>query len=139
MVACVVRARPPRTGGRCDCFHNYQRWSDGTVDCSKTVTDKPCMGNCSGRGSCVDGFCVCEEPYHGADCSLPLQRRPTKRPYVYVYDLPPYFNVHQDIVRSRVPPCTRTHTRPHKQTKSCSLSSARTLPVDATMQLRAIF
>ena len=54
------------------------------------------MNGCNDRGDCVDGFCACHAGFSGADCSLPLSGRPTKRPFIYVYELPPRFNVYHE-------------------------------------------
>ena len=54
-------------------------------------------------GTCSDGFCTCQEPWEGVDCSLPLPpppaTQPRSRPLIYVYELPPYFNVHLEQAR----------------------------------------
>ena len=62
-----------------DRTHGYQSW---------------CPNNCNGRGTCDRGFCHCEAPWFGLDCSrnTTYQARP-QPPYsghlkVYVYDLP---------------------------------------------------
>eukprot|EP00899_Mesostigma_viride_P023972 jgi/Mesvir1/475/Mv11350-RA.1 len=31
-----------------------------------------CFNQCSGKGLCDRGFCVCEPGYHGVDCSIPV-------------------------------------------------------------------
>ena len=33
-----------------------------------------CWNGCSGRGECVDGFCVCTPPYYGPGCALGGER-----------------------------------------------------------------
>eukprot|EP00899_Mesostigma_viride_P009491 jgi/Mesvir1/18543/Mv17062-RA.1 len=30
-----------------------------------------CINQCSGKGTCDRGFCVCQQGYHGVDCSIP--------------------------------------------------------------------
>eukprot|EP00899_Mesostigma_viride_P028353 jgi/Mesvir1/8702/Mv26109-RA.2 len=32
-----------------------------------------CVNQCSGRGECDRGFCVCQQGYHGIDCSIPVR------------------------------------------------------------------
>eukprot|EP00899_Mesostigma_viride_P028345 jgi/Mesvir1/8696/Mv02633-RA.1 len=32
-----------------------------------------CVNQCSGRGECDRGFCVCQQGYHGIDCSIPAR------------------------------------------------------------------
>ncbi|GJP34321.1 hypothetical protein CLOM_g18764 [Closterium sp. NIES-68] len=72
-------------------------------------TGAPCINNCSGRGRCDAGTCVCPPGFFGADCSLqldshgvprvslpdaiqpPVSSHAPLRPRVYVYDLPPRF------------------------------------------------
>ncbi|KAF5828139.1 exostosin-like glycosyltransferase [Dunaliella salina] len=64
-----------------------------------------CLNNCNGRGKCEGGFCHCLPGHYGTDCakSLDQEGRPTllqgtgyttraKRPWIYVYDLPPVLN-----------------------------------------------
>ena len=72
-----------------------------------------CLNQCSGKGRCAGGFCVCEAGFSGVDCSTyvdaggtarllrypdavdgpatPADGRPPLR--LYVYDLPPELNV----------------------------------------------
>ena len=53
-----------------------------------------CPNKCSGRGTCVRGFCHCQPPHFGIDCSknatfVAHQQPPySGRLKVYVYDLP---------------------------------------------------
>ncbi|KAG2483243.1 hypothetical protein HYH03_017900 [Edaphochlamys debaryana] len=67
------------------------------------TSDLTCMNNCNKRGACVSGFCHCKPGFFGADCSLsldPATGKPVimagtgwttrqKRPWVYIYELPP--------------------------------------------------
>ena len=34
----------------------------------------PCLNDCSGRGRCVNGICICEGEYAGEDCSTIIDR-----------------------------------------------------------------
>jgi hypothetical protein len=70
-----------------------------------------CLNDCNGRGNCVWGFCHCKPGFFGSDCALWLDadmkphlidnewkgRRPP--PKVYVYHLPPEYNVYYDARR----------------------------------------
>jgi hypothetical protein len=54
-----------------------------------------CLNGCSGRGKCANGFCHCEAPWWGLDCSRSKAYGPSDklhpprdRPRIYVYDLP---------------------------------------------------
>ncbi|KXZ45290.1 hypothetical protein GPECTOR_56g386 [Gonium pectorale] len=64
--------------------------------------EQGCLNSCNRRGTCVAGFCHCNPGHYGADCSLSLgpDGKPVllagsgyttraKRPWVYVYELPP--------------------------------------------------
>jgi hypothetical protein len=82
-----------------------------------------CMGDCGCHGVCTRGFCKCEPGFFGADCALTMDadgqvvRQRCHRlnnaagdeasvkepelppgshldPMIYVYELPPQFNVH---------------------------------------------
>ncbi|KXZ55832.1 hypothetical protein GPECTOR_2g1383 [Gonium pectorale] len=72
----------------------------------------PCLNNCTGRGHCVFGSCVCSRGHFGSDCSMSLDDsgRPVllagtrytpreRRPRIYVYDIPhkysSWYNVHK--------------------------------------------
>ena len=68
-----------------------------------------CVNGCSGQGRCAEGFCVCKTPFHGVDCSLPLGSKPARLPRIYVYELPPYFNVHLDLRDSMARPLLVVH------------------------------
>ncbi|KAK3254811.1 hypothetical protein CYMTET_35982, partial [Cymbomonas tetramitiformis] len=85
-----------------------------------------CMGGCGGRGKCKRGFCHCDPGFFGIDCSLRLRDDgsnvsehvpytyldPSTQPSaplpedvrIYVYELPPAFNVwmytDMDAIRS---------------------------------------
>uniref|UniRef100_A0A7S3QY39 EGF-like domain-containing protein n=1 Tax=Dunaliella tertiolecta TaxID=3047 RepID=A0A7S3QY39_DUNTE len=72
------------------------------AECEKGYPD--CFNSCNDRGTCENGFCKCNPGHYGIDCSLSLddQGRPqilqgtsyttrAKRPWIYVYDLPPRF------------------------------------------------
>ncbi|KAL3819825.1 hypothetical protein ACJIZ3_005730 [Penstemon smallii] len=79
-----------------------------------------CINQCSGNGYCRTGFCQCDNGWYGVDCSIPSVSssvgmwpkwlRPAqvnvadnankinavvqkKRPLIYIYDLPPDFNI----------------------------------------------
>ncbi|GIL44053.1 hypothetical protein Vafri_1620 [Volvox africanus] len=65
--------------------------------------DQSCINACNQRGVCVAGFCRCAPGFYGSDCSLSLgpggkpvllagtgYRTREKRPWVYVYELPPH-------------------------------------------------
>ncbi|KAF5839001.1 hypothetical protein DUNSADRAFT_1778 [Dunaliella salina] len=69
------------------------------------LADAPCLNKCNDRGVCVHGFCRCLPGHFGTDCSLSLDDngKPqilqgtsyttrAKRPWIYVYELPPNFN-----------------------------------------------
>ncbi len=66
---------------------------------SATLT---CPNLCSSRGTCVAGWCHCQEGFFGADCSLSLgedgvpqvladrgYKMRSRGPRVYMYELPP--------------------------------------------------
>ncbi|KAG2482087.1 hypothetical protein HYH03_018962 [Edaphochlamys debaryana] len=78
--------------------------------------DQNCLNACNRRGVCQAGFCHCKPGFFGADCSLSLDSatgKPellagqnytarAKRPWVYVYDLPPHltqWNNHKRLDR----------------------------------------
>jgi hypothetical protein len=99
---------PNRCSGRGFCFANEEcrcfqlddsaHWdAAGGADCSMSRESKPCLNRCSGKGECFNGVCTCVAGRSGVDCSLPLGHAP-QRPTVYVYELPPAFNVWQDLV-----------------------------------------
>ncbi|KAG2448124.1 hypothetical protein HYH02_006709 [Chlamydomonas schloesseri] len=66
------------------------------------TSELSCLNNCNKRGTCVSGWCHCKPGFFGADCSLSLDEKGepvllagtgyatrAKRPWVYVYELPP--------------------------------------------------
>jgi hypothetical protein len=125
----VSRLHRARAGeGGCDCDAGF-----GGTHCEREATRPTaaahCPADCSGRGACEHGACVCEAPYFGTGCALPLplppaprrrgRRRPEKPPSrggppqeaassglrIGVYDLPALV-VHrrQYAATSSVPP-----------------------------------
>ncbi|EFJ49510.1 acetylglucosaminyltransferase [Volvox carteri f. nagariensis] len=71
------------------------------MECTKS--ELSCLNNCNKKGTCTGGWCHCQPGRFGADCSLSLgpDGRPQlladkgyqtreKRPWVYVYELPPH-------------------------------------------------
>ncbi|KAG2491598.1 hypothetical protein HYH03_010164 [Edaphochlamys debaryana] len=100
--------------GRCDCpkflsgddCGSKRKVSELTVYRRTSFKEKyrpwPCLNNCSSRGKCTWGDCVCDPGNFGSDCSIsldPATRKPAvlagqgysprkKRPLVYVYDIP---------------------------------------------------
>ena len=54
-----------------------------------------CPNNCNSpsRGACDGGACVCNAPYSGMDCAIPFDRPEGPDAFIYVYELPPGFNV----------------------------------------------
>jgi len=71
---------------------------DGT--CELHQPERHCLGDCSGRGACDGGVCVCAAGSYGADCSLTgtdaeqlfWTEDRGLRPRIYVYTLPPRLN-----------------------------------------------
>lgn len=47
----------------CDCNPGF-----GGEDCSLSEAGGSCYNDCSGRGSCEDGYCTCEPGFSGAYC-----------------------------------------------------------------------
>ena len=97
-----------------------------------------CLGNCSGRGRCLRGFCHCEQGAYGADCSLtgdaaeqlfwhadgsalPAEDA-VLRPRVYVYTLPPRLNTWYGI--SQVSPSRDFGTLLHERLLSSRYRTA---------------
>ena len=97
-----------------------------------------CLGNCSGRGRCLRGFCHCEQGTYGADCSLtgdaaeqlfwradggalPAEDA-ALRPRVYVYTLPPRLNTWYGI--SQVSPSRDFGTLLHERLLSSRYRTA---------------
>lgn len=61
--------------------------------CNEPVT-RHCANGCSGRGTCVRGFCHCQPPWYGIGCTSrgafqPQGQAPSPhRLRIYMYDLP---------------------------------------------------
>ncbi|KAL4856586.1 DNA-directed RNA polymerase II subunit RPB2 [Chlorella vulgaris] len=62
-----------------------------------------CPNQCNGHGECNLGFCKCQAGWWGHDCAYRMQGVPwspawdpplptRKRPFIYVYELPPIYN-----------------------------------------------
>ena len=95
--------------GHCRCL--YQMSLPGSVSvegdaamgdtCALYTPPKPCIDpECSGNGHCVNGVCYCDDGHDGAACEFP-PLRPTdaqERLRIFVYTLPPGFNVYRRIV-----------------------------------------
>jgi hypothetical protein len=79
----------------CSCFQGWRG-----ERCEEADRPQACINGCTGRGECVAGVCACEHGRHGVDCSMPLPRHapPPRRPRIYVYELPPAFNVWRPTV-----------------------------------------
>jgi hypothetical protein len=82
---------------RCQCFYDWIG-----EHCETPRPWNPCINNCLGWGECVEGVCACKPGRHGVDCSLPLLHRDAAdsplRPRIFVYELPPSFNVWREMV-----------------------------------------
>ncbi|EFJ50986.1 acetylglucosaminyltransferase [Volvox carteri f. nagariensis] len=104
-------------GGRCDCPKHL-----AGVDCSRNASASrmtlygqaahleakapmPCLNNCTQRGHCILGACVCDRGNFSSDCSMSLDAagKPVllagsgyqpreRRPRIYVYDIPHKFS-----------------------------------------------
>ena len=113
----------------CRCFENR-----GGVGCG-TVVRSFCLNQCSARGECLSGYCACSAGWTGVDCSIPLvppvtgpskvgvgvggkqrgweptalyrraRAAPPLRPSVYVYELPPEFNMQLQETRLHANDC----------------------------------
>ena len=93
--------------GECVCYHSLDTptvaaranlWV-GETCAVQDSNAKPCVDpNCSARGRCANGVCVCDAGSSGAACELPARTTSHARPKIYVYDLPPGFNTYQDLV-----------------------------------------
>mmetsp|Transcript_36676 Transcript_36676/g.92646 ORF Transcript_36676/g.92646 Transcript_36676/m.92646 type:complete len:581 (-) Transcript_36676:360-2102(-) len=106
--------------GRCDCPRTHTGPDCSTPLDSRKLTilchkllfkdseectrDYSCLNACNMRGKCMAGWCHCQPGYYGADCSLSLDdagkpqllagtswQTRARRPWVYVYELPPEF------------------------------------------------
>ena len=115
---CRADAKPPS----CQCFLGWQ----GDT-CQAAAPYAPCINACSGRGECVEGVCACAPGHHGVDCSLPLLADAAQtgvRPRIYIYELPPAFNVWRETVAiSRNPSYLlweRLLASPHRTTDSAA-------------------
>ncbi|KAK3253646.1 hypothetical protein CYMTET_37107 [Cymbomonas tetramitiformis] len=83
---------------KCICFAGYE----GAL--CESWSSRTCLGDCSSRGMCHNGFCQCNHGFWGVDCSIswgPDPKAPvlwnkttkgSRRPYIYIYDLPPQFD-----------------------------------------------
>ncbi|XP_064632393.1 uncharacterized protein LOC135490806 [Lineus longissimus] len=40
------------------------------------ITDVLCDNDCTGRGKCQKGVCICDQDYHGSDCSIKITTPP---------------------------------------------------------------
>ena len=82
---------------RCQCFFDWIG-----EHCQTPRPWQPCINNCLGWGECVEGVCACKPGRHGVDCSLPLLHRDAAdsplRPRIYIYELPPSYNVWREMV-----------------------------------------
>ena len=90
--------RSEATPKSCKCFVGWH----GDA-CQTPAPVAPCLNACNGRGTCVDGVCACATGHDGVDCSLPLPHaldaaQSGVRPRIYVYELPPAFNVWREMV-----------------------------------------
>ncbi|EOD25588.1 hypothetical protein EMIHUDRAFT_457504 [Emiliania huxleyi CCMP1516] len=79
-------------GGACRCYAGFRG-----AACEESDKDNSCLQGCSGRGECLKGFCRCTPPWWGADCALGATAsewpRCSRRPCIYVYELPARMNV----------------------------------------------
>ncbi|GFR44305.1 hypothetical protein Agub_g5517 [Astrephomene gubernaculifera] len=84
----------------CMCYKGYKGHT-----CGESM-DYLCPGECRGRGRCSRGFCHCDPPYWGLDCSrehawqlapgvAPVPNRVRLR--IYVYDLPANVAAHVSL------------------------------------------
>lgn len=124
-------ADPTRTPGWCDIApENASMVSSGAYEGAHYAclggsmrgvlchipTMPQCVNDCSGRGACRDaGSCACDRGWGGVDCSAKIAKDASRsldlkgalRPLVYVYDLPPEFNVH--LLQQRMDPSMCHH------------------------------
>jgi hypothetical protein len=101
----------PAEAVRCPCI--YDGTTNSSMYCS-VRTKQFCLNDCSGRGQCDMGFCLCDDGYFDVDCSQHVHATPSamdveevdaraggekgsgggsplRAPRVYVYDMPPEF------------------------------------------------
>ena len=52
------------------CTQNCPPGYEDTPDCDVKLPGTYCPNQCNGRGACSGGFCHCDQPWWGADCSL---------------------------------------------------------------------
>ena len=50
------------------------RGAAGEAEAEGGKATPPCLNDCSGRGRCVNGICICEGEYAGEDCSTIIDR-----------------------------------------------------------------
>ncbi|PNH10645.1 putative glucuronosyltransferase, partial [Tetrabaena socialis] len=85
-----------------------------------TTSELSCLNACTKRGKCVSGWCHCKPGHYGADCSLSTgpDGKPAllagsgyvtrqKRPWVYIYELPPHLTVCHSLMDLGRSPCQR--------------------------------
>lgn len=63
------------TASRDESFQQTNNTSSG-VSILETITSLSCPNNCSGKGSCANETCSCNDGYIGEDCSQSLQTPP---------------------------------------------------------------
>lgn len=90
-------------GERCECYVVLGSLVHGDMwagaDCAQKTPPKPCINDCSGRGVCDNGVCMCNRNSNGADCGDEfVSQEDVQHPSVFVYNLPPSFNVYRDLV-----------------------------------------
>jgi hypothetical protein len=94
--SCLQHGWCKDNGTRCQCFDGWQG-----AACELAAPTPPCLNACTRRGACVAGVCACERGRHGVDCSLPLASDAADtgvRPRIFIYELPPAFNVWREMV-----------------------------------------
>eukprot|EP00884_Botryococcus_braunii_P005998 jgi/Botrbrau1/1539/Bobra.0107s0027.1 len=114
-----------------------------------------CLNQCSGHGDCLTGFCRCHKGYYGHDCARRIQGFPelpglekerpwlnvtilpsaaaadpptgekVLRPLIYVYDLPPDYNVR--LLQYRNTPERCVHRLFNERNNSVPSTNAYTL------------
>ncbi|KXZ55491.1 hypothetical protein GPECTOR_2g1040 [Gonium pectorale] len=104
------------------------RFGHTGATCGRELELTSCLNACNFRGTCLTGFCHCRPGFFGADCSLSLSLSSTQEsadggregadarpaveilagqdykprlsgPRIYVYELPPSFNVYGSLER----------------------------------------